>query len=63
MDCLFSLPVDDKGRYNADFPQMQGQFVFKCNEPVIELLTESGHLVARTTSSTVIRIVGAAIIR
>ena len=35
-------PVDDKGRYNADFPPMQGQFVFKCNEPVIALLTRVG---------------------
>lgn len=40
-------PVDDRGRYNADFPQMQGQFVFKVNEPVIALLQESGHLVSR----------------
>jgi isoleucyl-tRNA synthetase len=40
-------PVDDKGRFNADFPDMQGQFVFKCNEGIIEKLRESGHLVAR----------------
>ncbi|MGZ3688253.1 MAG: isoleucine--tRNA ligase, partial [Bdellovibrionota bacterium] len=40
-------PVDDKGRFTMDFAPMQGQFVFKANEPIIALLQESGHLVAR----------------
>jgi isoleucyl-tRNA synthetase len=41
-------PVDDKGRFNADFPEMQGQFVFKCNDAIIAKLKDSGHLVSRT---------------
>ncbi len=41
-------PVDDKGRYTAGFAPMQGQYVFKCNEPIIAMLKESGHLVARS---------------
>ncbi len=41
-------PVDDKGKYTADFPDMQGQFIFKANEPVIAKLQESGHLAARS---------------
>jgi isoleucyl-tRNA synthetase len=41
-------PVDDKGKYTADVPQFQGQFVFKANEAVIKMLQDSGHLVART---------------
>jgi isoleucyl-tRNA synthetase len=40
-------PVDDKGKYNVDFPQMQNQFVFKANEPIIKMLQDSGHLVFR----------------
>ena len=40
-------PVDEKGKFTADFPEMQGQFVFKTNEPIIQKLKESGHLVAR----------------
>lgn len=40
-------PVDERGKYTADFAPMQGQFVFKANEPVIALLQESGHLLAR----------------
>ena len=40
-------PVDDRGKFTADFPQFQGQFVFKANEPIIEMLRTSGHLVAR----------------
>jgi isoleucyl-tRNA synthetase len=41
-------PVDDKGRYNVDFPEMKGQFVFKANEVIIKMLQDSGHLVSRT---------------
>jgi isoleucyl-tRNA synthetase len=40
-------PVDDRGRFTADFPEMQGQFIFKANEGIIQMLQSSGHLVAR----------------
>ncbi len=40
-------PVDDKGKFTADFSEFQNQFVFKCNEPIIAKLKSSGHLVAR----------------
>lgn len=40
-------PVDARGKYTADFAPMQGQFIFKANEPIIALLQESGHLLAR----------------
>ncbi|OFZ20622.1 MAG: isoleucine--tRNA ligase [Bdellovibrionales bacterium GWB1_55_8] len=42
-----SAPVDDKGRFTKDFPAMEGQFVFKTNEAIIEGLRASGHLVGR----------------
>ncbi|MGE0615118.1 MAG: isoleucine--tRNA ligase [Bacteriovoracia bacterium] len=38
-------PVNGKGCYTADFAPMQSQFVFKANEPIVNLLRESGHLV------------------
>ena len=41
-------PVDAKGRFTPDFPEMQGQFIFKANDGIIAKLQESGHLVART---------------
>lgn len=41
-------PVDDKGRYNAGFAAMQGQFVLKANEPIITMLKDSGHLLFRS---------------
>jgi isoleucyl-tRNA synthetase len=40
-------PVDDKGKYTADFKELENNFVFKANEPIIEKLKSSGHLVAR----------------
>lgn len=40
-------PVDEKGRFNSAFAEMQGQFVFKTNEPIIAKLAESGHLIHR----------------
>ncbi len=43
-----TAPVDDKGKFTAEFPEMQGQFVFKTNEPIIEKLRVSGHLVSRS---------------
>jgi isoleucyl-tRNA synthetase len=40
-------PVDQYGKFTDGFAPMKGQFVFKANEAIIELLKESGHLVAR----------------
>lgn len=39
-------PVDDKGRFTSDFSLMQGEFVFKANPRIIELLREKNRLVA-----------------
>ncbi len=43
---IFS-PVDAKGKFTGEFPLMQGQFIFKCNEPIIQMLAESGHLLSK----------------
>jgi len=40
-------PVDAKGKYTAQFAEMQNQFVFKANEPIIEMLRARGALVHR----------------
>lgn len=40
-------PVDAKGKFTDGFEPMKGQYVFKANEPIIQLLQTSGHLVAR----------------
>jgi isoleucyl-tRNA synthetase len=40
-------PLDDKGKYNDGFAEMKGTFILKANEPIIEKLKASGHLVAR----------------
>ncbi|MBI4925591.1 MAG: isoleucine--tRNA ligase [Bdellovibrio sp.] len=40
-------PVDEKGRFTEDFPEipgLKGQFVFKTNTVIIENLKNSGHL-------------------
>ncbi len=37
-------PVDHQGKYTAEFPQMEGTFVFKANKPIIDMLDESGNL-------------------
>ncbi|OFZ55988.1 MAG: isoleucine--tRNA ligase, partial [Bdellovibrionales bacterium RIFOXYC1_FULL_54_43] len=42
-----TAPVDDKGKFTTEFAEMQGQFVFKTNEPIIEKLRAGGHLVSR----------------
>jgi len=42
-------PVDHQGKYTEEFPQMQGEFVFKANKPIINMLEESGHLVFAET--------------
>ncbi|MFA5257828.1 MAG: isoleucine--tRNA ligase [Opitutales bacterium] len=38
------VPVDEKGCFTADYPEMQGQFVFKANEGIVEKLREKGLL-------------------
>jgi isoleucyl-tRNA synthetase len=40
------VPVDEAGRYTADYPEMQGVEVFEANPRVVEKLRASGHLVA-----------------
>ncbi len=44
-------PVDDKGCYTDEFPQMAGTFVFDANPKVVELLKERGLLIASKTVS------------
>ncbi len=43
------VPVDDRGRFTADYPDMEGVFVFDANARIVERLRESGHLLAHTT--------------
>lgn len=38
-------PVDAKGCYTAEYPEMEGTFVFDANPKVVELLNEKGLLV------------------
>jgi isoleucyl-tRNA synthetase len=40
------VPVDDAGRYTADYPEMQGVEVFEANPKIVEKLRASGHLIA-----------------
>ncbi len=40
-------PVDDAGKFTAEVPEFTGQFVFKANEAIIELLMEKGALLGR----------------
>jgi isoleucyl-tRNA synthetase len=37
-------PVDDKGKFTKHVPEFEGQFVFKANEGIIELLKEKSAL-------------------
>ncbi|MFQ5736068.1 MAG: isoleucine--tRNA ligase [Thermodesulfobacteriota bacterium] len=37
-------PVDDSGLFTKDVPELEGQFVFKANRSVMEILTENGSL-------------------
>ncbi|HBF34320.1 TPA: isoleucine--tRNA ligase [Candidatus Sumerlaeota bacterium] len=39
------VPVDEKGCFNEEYPEMQGEFVWKANPKVIEKLKEKGLLV------------------
>ncbi len=40
-------PVDNGGKFTSDFPEFEGQFVFKANAGIIELLEEKGALLSR----------------
>ncbi len=42
-------PVDDDGNYTAEcgVPELVGKHVFECNEAVIEMLVDRGHLLGR----------------
>ncbi len=39
------VPVDNSGRYSADYPEMQGVNIFDANPRIVEKLRESGRLV------------------
>lgn len=45
-DLPIVMPVDDGGRYTADFAEMEGVSVFDANPKIVEKLRESGVLVA-----------------
>jgi isoleucyl-tRNA synthetase len=38
------VPVDDKGCFTADYPEMQGEFVFDANPRIVETLASKGLL-------------------
>jgi isoleucyl-tRNA synthetase len=40
------VPVDDKGCYTADYPEMEGTFVFDANPAILEKLKAKGILIA-----------------
>ncbi len=42
-------PVDDNGNYTAacQLPELVGQHVFKCNEPIITILEQKGRMLGR----------------
>ncbi|HKJ91252.1 MAG TPA: class I tRNA ligase family protein, partial [Oceanipulchritudo sp.] len=42
-------PVDDKGCYTAEFPQMEGVFVFDANPRIVDFLQRKGSLLASKT--------------
>ncbi len=44
-------PVDNGGKFTAEFPEFQGQFVFKANAGIIELLKEKDALISEATLS------------
>ncbi len=43
------VPVDEKGCFTADYPEMEGVFVFDANPAIVEKLRDSGHLLAHAT--------------
>ena len=38
-------PVDDEGRFNDDYPDMKGVFVFDANEKVLDIIKKNGTLI------------------
>jgi len=40
------VPVDAKGCFTEEYPEMQGEFVFKANDKIVEKLSASGLLLA-----------------
>ncbi len=42
-------PVDEYGKFTKDYPEMQGEFVFKANNQIIELMTQNDSLLAHET--------------
>jgi len=44
-------PVDNGGKFTAEFPEFQGQFVFKANAGIIEILKEKDALISEDTLS------------
>ena len=42
-------PVDDKGCYTAEFPEMEGVFVFDANPRIVDFLRRKGSLLASRT--------------
>jgi len=44
-------PVDNAGRYTAEFAEMEGTFVFDANPRIVAKLAESGHLLSPTDAS------------
>ncbi|MGH1469171.1 MAG: isoleucine--tRNA ligase [Bdellovibrionales bacterium] len=38
-------PVGPDGKYTSDYPERQGEHIFKANEPIVEELKESGALI------------------
>ncbi len=43
------VPVDEKGCFTADYPEMEGRFVFEANDAIVAKLRETGHLLAHTS--------------
>jgi isoleucyl-tRNA synthetase len=44
-------PVDDAGRFTAEVPELEGRFVFDADSRVLEILDETGALLASETVS------------
>lgn len=40
-------PVDNRGRYTVEYPEMEGEFVFDANPKIVKLLEQSGHLLGQ----------------
>ncbi|MBN2068106.1 MAG: isoleucine--tRNA ligase [Opitutales bacterium] len=40
------VPVDDKGCYTSDYPEMEGTFVFDANDKIVKKLVDEGKILA-----------------